>query len=701
MKKRGVSAKIIKILIVTVLSAAVWIISILYGGIHYETNDDTVINLIAAGAFGKPSQYLIYTSALMGYGIKVLYWIFGSINCYLWCYLVLNLLAVIAIVYILTEDIGYVGTALCALLVNVILAKDLYISLQYTKNASLYGAVGFLLLVSFLDRGGKKWLRLLAGTMFIALSFSSRKESFFFLVPFGLAALFFAALPYFEKGLSESASPKMPSAESTEIRSGRHFVPQILHGKLFDPNSSKSGGNRKLLLSLTLPLAVIILSVIVDRHMYYGSPEWADYTKINIIMTDKLDYGNYNFEWHRDKYEAAGFTEWDFRFLDECTYNDIENFSRERLEKIEEIGGDIKMNRLRFDREILEITVADMGGSFWQSLIPFATVVVSAIALILAFLCQDTFALAAIAVQLMGLVAGSYYLSCLRRAIWRVKFGLWFAALLMIMGCVIIPLIRRLLERSSGAGAQTDNVMPENGSGSGLQTDQLMVEMDAGFVSQTDQVMPENGSGSGLQTDQVMAEMDAGSGSQVNQGMVENEACSETQKITEDMLWKPNKKASGICLAVLALFCVVVTGAWFRGIDFDSDAFAKTDNERYEMIHRMNDSDSLFVMSLDNMFGGLCGAINIFEINSDYAGFYSHVIPAGGWIVPAPIAELYANENGIANVYRSLPERDDLYYYGGGEHMGYMLMYLNEKYGPGIQVREERFDGFTAWKFYR
>ena len=33
--------------------------------------------------------------------------------------------------------------------------------------------------------------------------------------------------------------------------------------------------------------------------------------------------------------------------------------------------------------------------------------------------------------------------------------------------------------------------------------------------------------------------------------------------------------------------------------------------------------------------------------------------------------------------------------------MGYLLVYQNEKYGPGISVTDVEFEWGTAWKFFR
>ena len=78
---------------------------ILLGKLYYSTNDDTIMNMIAAGAYGESSQYLIYNNIIFGYILKVLYTIIPGINWYLWVYLFFNLLSVITISAVISDDL--------------------------------------------------------------------------------------------------------------------------------------------------------------------------------------------------------------------------------------------------------------------------------------------------------------------------------------------------------------------------------------------------------------------------------------------------------------------------------------------------------------------------------------------------------------------------------------------------------------------
>ena len=183
-----------KLLTICGISILVWLLCIFFGHVDYETNDDAIINMIAAGAYGEPSQYLVYSGIILGYFLKLAYALLLGVNCYLWFYLVLNLLSVIVICHVISRDLALPGTLIVTALVNTILAKDLFINLQYTKNATVYAVAGFLLLFGVLGGGMKKVPGVIFSSILIMISSQVRKESFLFMLPFAAVALFAVVL---------------------------------------------------------------------------------------------------------------------------------------------------------------------------------------------------------------------------------------------------------------------------------------------------------------------------------------------------------------------------------------------------------------------------------------------------------------------------------------------------------------------------
>ena len=135
-------------------------------------------------------------------------------------------------------------------------------------------------------------------------------------------------------------------------------------------------------------------------------------------------------------------------------------------------------------------------------------------------------------------------------------------------------------------------------------------------------------------------------------------------------------------------------------LDYNKKSWEKMETYQFERMKNIGASDGIFVLSINELYGGLCGASNIWAISrNDYDGFYENIIPVGGWIIPSPIGMYYAHQNGISNVFKAFIDRDDVYYVGGGETMGYLLRYLDEKYCTGVGVTDVQYEWGTAWKF--
>lgn len=571
--------KIYKLLIILAISIGIFVVSVNFGGLYYEDNDDVAMNMIAAGAYGEGSQYLLCSGIVIGRLIKTFYSVFGNVNCYLWTYLILNLISVISIIIVISDEFDVIGTAVTSVLVSIFFARDFYISLQFSKNSALYAAAGFFLVVSYVYRRKKEIFRLLVASFLLPLSHSARKEEFYFLVPFGVVALIVMLITY--------------------IRSKEQV---------------------KIFLPLLIPVVCSLISIGANHYAFVLDPDWNDYYVRDKILTEKRDFGNYNFSWNEQEYLDAGFTEWDFRLLDEWYYNDVDNFSVDKIKLMKQIGESTRIDRIRWEPAIFNDTCIVIRDAFKEG--PLAAVSITAIAICAVYCIRKKKYIKLLGVVALagGIFIECYYLANVRRALWRVEYGSWLAGALLSIGISLMPDMAVLMER----------------------------------LKETATAM------------------------------------------------KYGVKIKKIGLAGIVLATAAVTLIWqIRNIDYSYDNYAYSDTERYELFQNISKSDGFFVVNMDDMFGGLNGARNIMEIDRRYAGLYSNITAAGGYVIPAPNGMYYAHQRGITNVYGSLADRDDMYYVGGGEHMGYILMYINEKYGPGIEVRQEQFDGFTAWKFYR
>ena len=154
-----------------------------------DTNDDTALNLIAAGAFGEKSQFLYYSNVLYGYLLKSLFLIAPSINWYLWCALALNAVSVAMLGAALAYFLEYRWLFPALIVLHFYMAGEFYQSIQYTRNAYLYAICGVVLLIMGCIITSYRSIVSVIGGSLVFISFLVRKECLIPLVPFCLLLL--------------------------------------------------------------------------------------------------------------------------------------------------------------------------------------------------------------------------------------------------------------------------------------------------------------------------------------------------------------------------------------------------------------------------------------------------------------------------------------------------------------------------------
>ena len=139
--------------IVSIVCILTWMFVLMISSVHYTTCDDTHLNLIAAGAYGPESQYLIHINILL-------------------------------------EHLNLPGSVSVAIIIVMLFSYDLIEDIQYTKNAAWYGIIGGLLFLYNSLRDKRARSLDAAVVIFVALSFMVRPHSAALTLPFlGIAVL--------------------------------------------------------------------------------------------------------------------------------------------------------------------------------------------------------------------------------------------------------------------------------------------------------------------------------------------------------------------------------------------------------------------------------------------------------------------------------------------------------------------------------
>ncbi|MBR3515775.1 MAG: hypothetical protein IKO10_05620 [Lachnospiraceae bacterium] len=256
-----------------------------------DTNDDTAMNLIAAGAFGEHSQYLFYSNVLYGYLLKALFLILPSVNWYLWVALTFNVFSAAVLAAVMAYFLDYNRLFPALILWHFYVAGEFYQSIQYTRNAYLYGICGVILL----SMGGviSSWRKSISviGGFLIVWAFLVRRECVIPLVPFLLLMIC------------------------------RQFVMN----------------RQKTMLLLTVLGGVMIAGVVgavIDHYDFQVRDGWKDYWEYHLEGVAPILDNDMN-HWYTMESEDQDVNVYDLVLLNEYHYADFDYFSMEYLKKMQ------------------------------------------------------------------------------------------------------------------------------------------------------------------------------------------------------------------------------------------------------------------------------------------------------------------------------------------------------------------------------
>ncbi|MDO5702075.1 MAG: hypothetical protein Q4G47_01800 [Lachnospiraceae bacterium] len=395
--------KILRIAAVMAVSAVLAAAAVLLGDMKYEVNDDETFNLVLAGAYG-PFVNIVYMNILIARFLSWMFRTFPTVNWYLVCMLICNFAALSAVILLVTEKMDAVRAALTASGIYLTVGYDLFTELQYTKNAAVYTVAGALLIMwSMRARGrGSAAAYAAAGSVFFALGYMVRPESFI------------AALPF----ILVQAALKIAEDRKEAVR---------------------------LLVRFLAAAALLCAAVLCDRAAAGSDPEWMDYLRFHEARVELLDHGMPDFKAHREEIEALGFDELDLKMFKMYLYADPEKFNPDALEKLVEIRDRDGKNVLRLNRTTVGLAMNRLYNAAAGHLPAGAFCVLFVYAMLFLDSWKALFAL----IMAAGVAGEYWYLACTNRFAWRAEFGLWFVPLALLavvsMECAELRELKRRL----------------------------------------------------------------------------------------------------------------------------------------------------------------------------------------------------------------------------------------------------------------
>ena len=376
----GMNRKQKRLLLVLVLSSLLQFLFLHFGNLQYETNDDELFNLIAAGAYGfSGSARLIFINYIFCLFLKLIYVLFPSLNGYLILFLGLNCLSATLLCYILSEKLSLRASAAVVIGFHLLLRLNFFAVLQFTKNAFLYTVTGFVFLLSGMEKRNSK--RILAGLVFTAVGFMVRWESAIFITPFFLVRLAFLTL-------------------------------------------GKQTGKSALRLS-ALIFAVLFGIKAVDALLYSPKP-WADYLRYNNVRSELLDYGFAPVESQAEAYEKIGFSMNDLEVLRDWNFADDKVFTYEKMKALDAIQ--IEQN-MTISRTISEANKAVQNCIVAHPVFPLIWITLLSLVFIRGNRREQL-----IGILYSAIILGLYGFLCIQGRIqWRVELGIWMTPIVLIV----------------------------------------------------------------------------------------------------------------------------------------------------------------------------------------------------------------------------------------------------------------------------
>ncbi len=155
-----------------VLSAAIAAVFVLTLSPGYDTNDDVGMQSAVDGTMGEHSPHLVFSNVLIGLLLSTLYRAVGWFPWYGLYLYAAHFAALLAVVYVVLADRrGHFQVRLLALVgVLAVFHLSMWMQLQFTSTAMLFGASGVMLYLAVAPREPARWGTIAVGGAMVGLS---------------------------------------------------------------------------------------------------------------------------------------------------------------------------------------------------------------------------------------------------------------------------------------------------------------------------------------------------------------------------------------------------------------------------------------------------------------------------------------------------------------------------------------------------
>lgn len=368
---------------IALICLASFVMYLILGYVHYETNDDTGFNMIAGGNSAN-SEKLFFINVIYGWFLKLFYSITHSINWYLWIMLALNIVGMISLCTVMSERFSLGLTVLTTVVINIAVGGQVYNDLQFTKNAAFLLVVGFVVMITSAKEHRIKKSRFVFGLILFLFGYMIRKDSLLLLIPY--FALYILATIVIKKEF-----------------------------KIY-----------------IIPTLIVLISVIslrvINIAVMDSSEEWKTFWDYHELRSDLRDKGTPDYEANKAMYDSIGWDENElnlFRFW--ITADDA--FDYDHLRTIVDAKGKDESFTFRFDEAFMQ----SYYDNFYKKTVrEFSYPYVYIVILLGVLLATNWAGILYVIGSIMVILIEYGYLVAIARVLWRVEFGMWLAMLVLL-----------------------------------------------------------------------------------------------------------------------------------------------------------------------------------------------------------------------------------------------------------------------------
>ena len=347
------------------------------GSLSFGVVDDYFMARILEGVYGESyNVHLTFVNVLYGYALLPLYHFLPKVGWFYIGEITAVFVSLTTISYIALKKMGVRwGTIFSALFVACV-ARDFYLTVQFTMCAAILGVAGMSLFLYGLDQNLNSKRTFSVAILLITWGFCMRKEAFLMGVPFAMIAM-----PFFAKNILANKH--------------RFFVCCImLFCGLWGANAFNTA--------------------------HYSTPEYKNFKEIQpsrVILGDKK---NYDADAVFEDLDELGLSGKDFELLTQWTFYDKEAFALDSLKQVTTIIGKYThpLNWLTMPNKAIEWLDRSLSHPcFWL----FFSV---SLALLFSRKNRGFYVWGALLIEL-ALIS---YLVYMQRLVYRVESGLWLYA---------------------------------------------------------------------------------------------------------------------------------------------------------------------------------------------------------------------------------------------------------------------------------